>query len=75
MKLLKLIKMYLSETYRRERVGKHLSDTVPTKNGLKQGDASSPLLFNFTVRVRHKDCSGKPRWLEIESYTSVSNLC
>ena len=26
-----------------------MSDTVPIKNGLKQGNASSPLLFNFVV--------------------------
>jgi hypothetical protein len=25
----------------------HLSDNFPVQNGLKQGDASSPLLFNF----------------------------
>jgi hypothetical protein len=44
MKLVRLIKMCLSETYSRVRVGKHLSDTFPIKNGLKQGDALSPLL-------------------------------
>jgi retron-type reverse transcriptase len=41
--------MCLSETYSRVRVGKHLSDTFPIKNGLKQGDAPSPLLFNFAL--------------------------
>jgi hypothetical protein len=35
MKLLRLIKMCLSETFSRVRVGKHLSDTFPFKNGLK----------------------------------------
>jgi hypothetical protein len=35
MKLVRLIKMCLSETYSRVRVGKHLSDTFPIKNGLK----------------------------------------
>jgi hypothetical protein len=49
MKLVRLIKMRLSETYSRVRVGKHLSDTFPIKNGLKQGDALSPLLFNFPL--------------------------
>jgi hypothetical protein len=47
MKLVRLIKMCLTETYSRVRVGKHLSDMFPIKNGLKQGDALSPLLFNF----------------------------
>jgi hypothetical protein len=30
-------------------VGKLLSDTVPVQNGLKQGDALSPLLFSFVL--------------------------
>jgi hypothetical protein len=41
--------MCLSETYSRVREGKHLSDRFPIKNGLKQGDALSPLLFNFAL--------------------------
>jgi hypothetical protein len=41
--------MCLSETHSRVRVGKHLSDTFPIKNGLKQEDALSPLLFNFAL--------------------------
>jgi len=47
MKLVRLTKMGLNETYSTVRVGKHLSDMFPIKNGLKQGDALSPLLFNF----------------------------
>jgi hypothetical protein len=50
MKLVRLIKMCLSETYSRVRVGKQLSDTFPIKTGLKQGDAVSPLLFNFALQ-------------------------
>jgi hypothetical protein len=49
MKLVRLIKMCLSETYSRVRVGKHLSDTFPITNDLKQGDALLPLLFNFAL--------------------------
>jgi hypothetical protein len=41
--------MCLSETYSKVRVGKFLSGTLPIQNGLKQGDALSPLLFNFTL--------------------------
>jgi hypothetical protein len=49
MKLVRLIKMCLNETYSKVRVGKHLSDNFPIQNGLKQGDALSPLLFNFAL--------------------------
>jgi len=48
-KLVRLIKMCLTETYSRVRVGKNLSDRFPIRNGLKQGDALSPLLFNFAL--------------------------
>jgi hypothetical protein len=49
LKLVRLIKMCLKETYGKVRVGKHLSDNFPIQNGLKQGDAVSPLLFNFAL--------------------------
>jgi hypothetical protein len=49
MKLVRLIKMCLNETYSKVRIGKHLSDSFPMQNGLKQGDALSPLLFNFAL--------------------------
>ena len=54
MKLVRLIKMCLTETYSRVRVGKNFSNMFPIRNGLKQGDAISPLLFNsaleYTIR-------------------------
>jgi retron-type reverse transcriptase len=49
MKIVRLVKMCLNGTYSRVQVGKHLSDTFPIKNGLKQGDALSPLLFNSAL--------------------------
>jgi hypothetical protein len=36
--------MYLNEMYSKVHIGKHLSDTFPIQNGLKQGDVLSPLL-------------------------------
>jgi hypothetical protein len=69
MKQVRLIKMCLSETFSRVRVGKHLSDTFPIKNGLKQGDALSPLLVNFALEYAITEGSGKPGGLEIEWYT------
>jgi hypothetical protein len=42
MKLIKPINMWLIKTCSRVRVGKHLCDTVPIQNGLKNGDALSP---------------------------------
>jgi hypothetical protein len=41
--------MCLNETYSKVRIGKHLSDSFPIQNGLKQGDVLSPLLFNVAL--------------------------
>jgi hypothetical protein len=49
MKLVRLIKMYLNETYSKVRIVKYLSGTFPIRNGKKQGDALTPLLFNFAL--------------------------
>ena len=49
MKPVRLIKMCLNETHSRVWVGKNLLDMFPIRNGFKQGDALSPLLFNFAL--------------------------
>jgi len=49
MKLVRIIKKCLTETYSRVRVGKNLSNMFPIRDGLKKGDALSPLLFNFAL--------------------------
>jgi hypothetical protein len=48
-KLVRLIKMCINETYSKVCIGKLLSAKFPIQNGLKQGDALSPLLFNFAL--------------------------
>jgi hypothetical protein len=48
-KLVRLIKMCMNGNYSRVQVGKHLSNVFPIMNGLKQGDALSPMLFNFAL--------------------------
>jgi len=54
-KLVRLIKMCLCEIYSWIRVGKHLSDMFPVKNGSQEGDALSRLLsfyfaLDYTIR-------------------------
>jgi hypothetical protein len=44
-----MIKMCLNETYSKFSIGKHLSESFPIQNGLKQGDAFSPPLFNVAL--------------------------
>jgi hypothetical protein len=49
MKLLTLIKACLNETYIKVHIGNHLSQRFPIQDGVKQGDALSPLLYNFVL--------------------------
>jgi len=48
-KLVRFIKTSLTETYSRVRVGKNVSDRFPIRKDFKQGDALSPMLFNFAL--------------------------
>ena len=48
-KHVRLIKTSLTEIYSRVWVGKNVSDRFRIKNGLKQGDALTPILFNFPL--------------------------
>jgi hypothetical protein len=48
-KLVRLIQMCLNEPYSKVCIGDCFSDSFPIQNDLKQGDALSPLLFNFVL--------------------------
>jgi hypothetical protein len=37
----------LNETYSKINTAKYMPETFPIQNGLKQGNALSPLFFNF----------------------------
>jgi hypothetical protein len=72
--------MCLNETYNKVRIGKHLSDSFRIQDGLKQGDALSPLLFNFALgyaitKVKKNwvglTLNGKPRLM---AYADEVNL-
>jgi hypothetical protein len=66
--------MCLNKTYSEVRVGKHLSDTFPTQNGLKQGDALSSLLFNFASEYAITKSPRKSSQFGIEWDTSAIGL-
>jgi hypothetical protein len=64
--------MYLNEMYCRVRIGKLLSDNFLIQNGLKQGGALTPLLFNFALEYAIRKIKETPVGLKWD--TSASGL-
>jgi hypothetical protein len=75
LKLVRLIKMHINETYSKIHIGKNLSDAFPIQNGLTQWDALSPTIaFQLCFRICHLEGLRKTGRTGTEWNTSAPGL-
>jgi hypothetical protein len=65
MKLVTLIKMFLNEAYNKVWIVTHLSDSFPRQNGIKEGDALSPLVLNVVLEYAIRKVEGNQVGLKL----------